>query len=185
MSTSPDKGRLTREAWLVRALEVLAESPTHLRIDRLAERLGVSKGSFYFHFKDRADFVHALAEYWRDAYTKDVAKPILDMDCTGAEKLRLLMEGIIMHDASTMDIPVRALGRIEPGIMDVIREVDEMRLHTLRAIFSEIGFEGDELEVRTRVFVACHSFDTTLSVKLSREEALAQVPLRLAFFTRP
>ena len=184
MGTTAERVRLTREDWLSRALVVLAESPTHLRIDHLAEKLGVSKGSFYFHFEDRAEFVHALAEYWRDVYTKDVAQAALDADCSPEDKLRMLMEGIINEGSSSNDVPIRALARIEPTIMDVIREVDEIRLATLRTIFSEMGFEGDELEMRTRVFVACHSFDASLSVKLSREEALAQVPARLAFFTR-
>ncbi len=184
MRTNPDRGRLSREVWLGRALEALAESPTHLRIDHLAEKLGVSKGSFYFHFKDRADFIHSLAEYWRDVYTNRAVLAALAMDCAPEDKLRFLMEALITEGLNTMDVPVRALARIEPGIMDVILEVDEIRLGTLRTIFSEMGFEGDELEMRARVFVTCHSFDTSLSVKLSREEALAQIPARLAFFTR-
>lgn len=185
MSNNPDPRRLTREDWLRRALEALAESPTHLRIDHLSERLGVSKGSFYFHFKNRADFVHALAEYWRDGYTTTVAEAVSELEGKPEEKLRFLMEALIERGSTSMDIPIRALGRIEPGIMDVIREVDEIRLQTLRTIFSEMGFAGDELEMRTRVFVTCHSFDDSLSVELSKEEALAQVPARVAFFARP
>ncbi|MDJ0813367.1 MAG: TetR/AcrR family transcriptional regulator [Woeseiaceae bacterium] len=184
MSKNPDTGRLSREVWLEKALEALAESPTHLRVDHLAEKLGVSKGSFYFHFKGRAEFVYALAEYWRDAYTSVVADAALHEKGTPEEKLYFLMQTIIGQGASGMDIPVRALARIEPDIMPVIREVDEIRLQTLRELFAEMGFEGTELEMRTRIFVACHSMDASLAVKMSREEALAQLDDRAAFFTR-
>ena len=57
MAQSERKARLTREAWLAKALDILAENPEHLRIDELAERLDVSKGSFYWHFKNRSEFV--------------------------------------------------------------------------------------------------------------------------------
>ena len=73
MSQTNKKTRLSREAWLAEALEALAEDPAHLRVDQLAQRLGVSKGSFYWHFENREAFVCALAQYWRDADTQIVA----------------------------------------------------------------------------------------------------------------
>jgi len=57
--------RLTREDWLENALTVLSrKGRAGLRIEGLSAALGVSRGSFYWHFKDRGDFVHALLEYW-------------------------------------------------------------------------------------------------------------------------
>ena len=38
----------------------------------LARELGVTPGSFYWHFENRSDFIRAMAEYWRDKYTSDV-----------------------------------------------------------------------------------------------------------------
>ena len=61
MVQASKKMRLSRESWLQQALEILAEDPQHLRVDEVARRLGVSKGSFYWHFKNRSDFV--LARY--------------------------------------------------------------------------------------------------------------------------
>ena len=57
--------RLNRGAWLREALEVLRESGIdHVKVEPLAKRLGVTKGSFYWHFKDRADLLRALPEHW-------------------------------------------------------------------------------------------------------------------------
>ena len=57
--------RLSKEEWLARALEVLGKKGAgELTIESLARHLGVTKGSFYWHFRDRADFFRQLIEYW-------------------------------------------------------------------------------------------------------------------------
>ena len=49
--------RLSREGWLARALEVLGKKGAgQLAVESLARQLGVTKGSFYWHFRDRDDF---------------------------------------------------------------------------------------------------------------------------------
>ena len=59
-----NKERLTKEMWLEKALEVLkTQGSAKLHIASLSKDLGVSKGSFYWHFKDRSDFIHALVRF--------------------------------------------------------------------------------------------------------------------------
>lgn len=184
MNQAKERTRLNRETWLQQALETLAEDPTHLRIDELAARLGVSKGSFYWHFEGRSDFVRGLAEYWRDTNTIAVAESIAQVEGTAEDRLYALMRQILANKAAKYDLAVRAWARHEPDILPVIREVDDFRLKTLRALFKEMGFEEPELGVRTRVFVACHSFEDALAIQMSRDEVLAQLDARHAFFTR-
>jgi AcrR family transcriptional regulator len=60
--------RFDREAWLEAALEVLArQGQAKLRVETLARQLGVTKGSFYHHFKNREAFLKALLAYWAEA----------------------------------------------------------------------------------------------------------------------
>ena len=62
--------RLDRKARLTRALEVLGKQGAgELTVESLARQLGVTKGSFYWHFKDRADFFRQLIEYWDEHFT--------------------------------------------------------------------------------------------------------------------
>jgi AcrR family transcriptional regulator len=62
--TSTDR-RLSREDWLAKAIDVLArQGSTKMGVDALADSLGVTKGSFYWHFKDRSFYVQWLLEYW-------------------------------------------------------------------------------------------------------------------------
>ena len=176
--------RLTREVWLAKALDILAEDPEHLRIDEIAARLGVSKGSFYWHFKNRSDFVHALAEYWRDANTQVVADAVGELDGAPEERLHALMKFLLENRSARYDLAVRAWARHEPEIMPVIREVDKIRLATLRRIFADMGFEEPELSIRARTFVVSQSFDHAMTVRLSRKEAIEQLAAQHAFFTR-
>ena len=184
MIRSDKKARLSRDEWLAKALEILAEDPTHLRIDELAGRLGVSKGSFYWHFENRSDFVLALAEYWRDENTKAVAGSIALSGGSAEERLYALMRFLLENHSSQYDLPVRAWARHEPDILPVIREVDEIRTMTVRSLFEEMGITEPDLGVRTRLFVTYHSFDSALTSRMSSEEALAQLDALHAFFTR-
>lgn len=179
MNQSEKKPRLSREAWLQQALDILAEDPEHLRIDELAERLGVSKGSFYWHFENRSDFIKAMAEYWRDKYTSDVRDEVFAAE----DHLREILKETLIDKAGRYDLAIRAWARHEPSINPMIREVDKIRLQSLTDIFIEFGFDEAEATTRARVFVACHSFEDVLSIPLSRKEALEQVDARYAFFT--
>ncbi len=185
MPQSNKKSRLSREEWLAEALHVLAEDPTHLRVDQLAQRLGVSKGSFYWHFENREAFVHALAEYWKDADTMSVVRAIGAVDGGPKEQFREMIRTIVQERMARYDFAVRAWARIEPSIAPIIREVDEIRMNNVRSLFAGMGFEEPELSVRTRMFMVAHSFDDALTVSLSEEEVSDQIDTRFEFFTRP
>ena len=184
MMQAVNKTRLSREAWLAEALEVLAEDPTHLRVDELAERLGVSKGSFYWHFENRADFVYSMAKYWRDRNTSAVADLVVGYGGTPEERLYFLMKSILENQWAKYDLGVRAWARHEPDIVPIIREVDRIRLKTVRGIFDDLGLDESEARMRTRVFVVCLSMNDAMSIPLSQKEALEQLETRHAFFTR-
>ncbi len=184
MKQAEKKTRLTRKAWLQQALDILAEDSAHLRIDELAERLGVSKGSFYWHFENRSDFVRQLAEYWKDANTLAVKDAVDSVDGPAEDRLHALMKFLIEQQSGRYDLAVRAWARHEPSIVPVIRETDEIRLNTVNSLFLEMGFDKVEAWVRARVFMACHSMEDALSNAPTRKEALDHLDARHAFFTR-
>lgn len=184
MNQAKKKPRLSRETWLQQALDTLASDPEHLRIDELAGRLGVSKGSFYWHFENRTEFVRAMAEYWRDTYTSTVVDAVSDSRVPAEDRLRRVMTHILEDKVAQYDLAVRAWARHEPDIRDVILEVDKLRLKTLNNVFRDLGLDEPEARMRARVFVVCHSLEGAISSQLSHKEALEQLELRLAFFAR-
>ena len=81
--------QLDRNAWLVQALKILSrEGLAGVRVEKIARSLHVTKGSFYWHFKDRDDLFSGMLDYWADVLTDDVFKEVLA--CRGNAKRRLL-----------------------------------------------------------------------------------------------
>ena len=66
---------LDRDAWVAGATEVLAEEGiAGLRVEVLAKRLKVTKGSFYWHFTDRRDLLLAVLSHWKEGRIRDIIK---------------------------------------------------------------------------------------------------------------
>ena len=178
--------RLSRGEWLKRSLEVLSkEGKAKLRIDTLTKELGVTKGSFYWHFKDRADFVRSLAEHWLETSTMQVIDTVNQVNNDASKRLFLLMEYLFRKDYGKYDIAMRAWATQEPGVARVVKKVDELRLIFVRSLFSELGFVGQELEMRARTFVVFHSLELGSYARGTKKERHKLLKLRHTFFTKP
>ena len=69
------KSQLDRSAWINAAIELLADDGLDgIRVEVLAKRLHVTKGSFYWHFKDRQDLLEAVLDTWRQGRIRDILK---------------------------------------------------------------------------------------------------------------
>lgn len=176
--------RLSRADWLRLALDALAEEgETELRIEKLTAHLGVTKGSFYWHFEDRADFVHRLAKYWAAEFTGQVGSYLESLDESASERLLALMRTVVGGELARYDILMRAWATHDDAVASIVRKVDRERLSTVRDLFAAIGFDGDELERRTRLFVTFVSFESGLSVPRSRRRRLEDLPALHALLT--
>jgi AcrR family transcriptional regulator len=160
MKKNTKSKRLTRDGWLSGALDVLAsQGPGKLNIQNLAEALGVSRGSFYWHFADRADFVHSLLDYWHLEYTAPVPSAVEAEGGTGKEKLKRFLRLVNQQDLARFDIPIRSWALQEPDIAERLMRTDHFRLAYARQLFTEIGFNEADAEMRARACVAMLSMD--------------------------
>jgi len=179
-------GKLSREDWLSRSLEVLSrEGKAKLRIDPLTKSLGITKGSFYWHFKDRSDFVKSLAEYWAKYSTDQVINFLNQVQGDASDRLFELMKYLFRKDFGRYDIAMRAWAAQEPEVARIVNKVDKQRFVYVRSLFAELGFKGQELEMRTRTFVVFHSLELGSFARGTKKERLKLLKLRHAFFTRP
>ena len=65
--------KATRNDWLDRALSVLEiEGVARVTVLNLSERLGVSRSSFYWYFKNREDLFDALLARWEELNTRSI-----------------------------------------------------------------------------------------------------------------
>ena len=148
------KQRLSREAWLGKGLEVLAEKGFDaVRVEALARLLGVTKGSFYWHFKDRADLQHSLLDYWVESTTVSVMDEVGALPASPSDRLERLAKIITETGRARFDLSVRMWAATDRSVARVVRRVDEQRLEFVRTLFGGCGFTGQEAELRARMFV--------------------------------
>jgi len=165
--------RLTREVWLSRALEHLAQDgKAKLTVDKLVRALGVTKGSFYWHFRDRDDFQQSLVKYWDHQYTQSVIKLVTPLKGSPDDRLWAIMETVCKEDLARYDVAIRAWAAQEPAVVDLVRSVDNSRLRLVRSLFAELGFRGTELQMRTRSFVTYVSLELGITVRQSKRQRL-------------
>jgi AcrR family transcriptional regulator len=178
--------RFDREAWLRAAMEVLArDGQAKLRVDRLAGDLGVTKGSFYHHFENREDFVESLLAYWSSAFTDWVVREVESLEVPADERLLRLMQIIQREGLDRYDIAFRSWAAQDPSVAEQVKKVDLARYDFIRSLFSEMGFEGRDLEDRLRIWLVFHSAQSTVFVPEDNGDAEEAINRRHAFFTRP
>ncbi|HYH20171.1 MAG TPA: TetR/AcrR family transcriptional regulator [Azospirillum sp.] len=155
--TAPDKretgARLGRADWVAAARRALVDGGVaEVKVDRLATRLRVTRGSFYWHFKSRAELLDALLEDWRHANVE----PFLSvLDGEGEPVLRLKrFFGVWLNGAAfdpALDSAMRDWARTSRPVARLVREADAARTDVLRRIFAAMGYPEPEAEVRARV----------------------------------
>ena len=154
MARSKKKTRLTREEWLRRALEVVAtKGHAKLRIHELVTHLGVTRGSFYWHFKDRDDFVCALVDYYIRWSTDQVIFEVERVGGDAAQRLKAVMRIVAEQDLGRYDNAMMSWGVQEPIVAESFETAIRRRIEFIRFFFVQLGFEGQELETRTLAFV--------------------------------
>ncbi|MCY0151386.1 TetR/AcrR family transcriptional regulator [Hoeflea alexandrii] len=98
------KQTLTPEDWIKAAFKLLTSSgPKAIRVDYLCKELGVTKGSFYWHFADLAALQAAMVEHWRRVATSDVIASMVSPELSPRDLFIRFIEDIL-------DVPTREYG---------------------------------------------------------------------------
>jgi AcrR family transcriptional regulator len=178
--------RLSREDWLSWTLsEVVHKGKLPIRIYRLAKSLGVTEGSFYWHFKNRDDFLAALVDFWADMSTEIVVDTVNQVRGDASVRLLALQELVVRENLGEYDYAMQALAIQEPVVAPAIAKVYKRRIDYVGSLFAEMGFRGLQLEMRVKTFAAFMSLEHGLSGKKSKKKRLELIRAMHAFFTRP
>ncbi|MDX9699666.1 MAG: TetR/AcrR family transcriptional regulator [Rhodocyclaceae bacterium] len=160
METNVNKPRiqLDRDAWVEGATEVLAEEGiAGLRVEVLAKRLKVTKGSFYWHFQDRHDLLRAILMKWRDGRIRDIIK---QTRITPGHELEQIYHVIDVYSARRsrrgmmIELAVRDWARRDAEAAAIVAEVDETRLRCARDLFLACGVPMEEASSRCMLLYA-------------------------------
>lgn len=150
------KSQLTPADWIKAAEQVLIhKSIDAVRVDSLAKDLNVTRGSFYWHFKDREGLLRQLLQAWRDGATEQIIDRFERRNIKPRELLRDLLalpfHGNAAKDAASTELAIRAWARRDEMARHFVDEVDAKRQAYIAQCFSALGF--DIPESRTRAFM--------------------------------
>ncbi len=145
--------RTPRHRWIEQGLRALADGgPDAVRVETLAQSLGVSKGGFYGHFADRAALLTEMLDAWETMSTDDVLRRVEDRGGDARAKIR--------RPGRRADVLRRgtAAGRPgDPGVGPprprrgpaVAPGDDNARMTYLRQLFGAICADEAEAEARS------------------------------------
>jgi AcrR family transcriptional regulator len=155
MQTGDDNGT---GRWVQAGLAALAEGGIdRVRVEVVAERLGVTKGGFYRRFKDR----RALLDAMLDAWSKGRIAAIDKQTALGGESAAERLESIIKlyservsAQGMAIELAIRQWARSDAAAASAAATVDAARLKNVKALYRQTGLTDEEAQVRAVVFYA-------------------------------
>lgn len=172
---SPSKqDRLSRDDWITEALSLLVESGIEtVQITVLARRLGVTRGSFYWHFESRDALLAALIAHWQTQNTNVMLETVADAQSLD-EGVLALFSVWLDHKRfdPRLDQAVRDWSRNDAALRDTVRAEDASRIQAIAAFFERFGYEPTEAFIRARVI--CFTQMSYYALDVAQEETMQQ-----------
>jgi len=142
-----------QQDWLRAAERRLADGGIgSVAVEILARDLGLTKGSFYWHFRDRAALLRALLEEWSQRATAPLLERLRRTSGDPATRLRHLAATVAGEGAGSLDPAIRAWATHDPLAADELVRVDAERLAFIEGEFRTLGFEPEAARTRARLF---------------------------------
>ncbi|ESY29613.1 TetR/AcrR family transcriptional regulator [Mesorhizobium sp. C386A] len=185
-TASSYRTKATREDWLEAARTALIDDGVdHVKILTLAQKIGVSRSSFYWYFRDRDDLLDNLISFWRGSNTADIvehaerpAKHIVEavlniFECW-TDKLRF---------DPKLDFAMRDWARRDPALQSLVHREDEIRVDAIRALFERHGYGRDEGFIRARIVYFVQIGYYSLSLEETMDQRLQHTTEYIYSFT--
>jgi AcrR family transcriptional regulator len=175
-SDLPDTSRLDAKAWTAAALVLLAEQGIDgVRVEPLAARMHVTKGSFYWHFKDRDALFEAMLGDWRRRATLQVIERIEQTEEPPRTRLQTLLRvpfsGRRPYHGAEIELSIRLWGRREARARTALEEVDQLRLRYIAQLLKECGVPSKLCEARA---IMAYSYMRVASTLMGDESKMLQ-----------
>jgi AcrR family transcriptional regulator len=140
--------QLTADDWIRAGLKALAKSGfTALKADPLAKTMGVSRGSFYWHFADLGAFHAAILKRWREIAAEQI---IADVEAGSDEPLKSLLRRSF---GARLDLEraVRNWAAFDAAAQGAIRAIDRRRIDYIEALLKKRGLEPAMAQARAQI----------------------------------
>jgi AcrR family transcriptional regulator len=172
--------RTPRSSWIEAGLRALAAGgPDAVRVESLAQSLGVSKGGFYGQFGDRRELLTEMLDSWEAIVLDEV---IAHVESAGGDARAKLWRLFTLASASPgseqllrNELAIRDWARRDPAVAERLRRVDHRRMEYMRSLFAELCPDEGEVEARCllafTLFIGSH-FVVVDHGSLSRADVL-------------
>jgi AcrR family transcriptional regulator len=185
-SSSGRKTPLGREAWLKVAREALIRGGIRaVEIGKLARRLKVTRGGFYWFFNSRKELLDDLLADWERTNTQAFKETIQDSGHNGIAAFQAVVDMWVTERgySPSWDAAVRDWARVSTKVATAVRRIDGQRIAILTRIFLDMGNPDDEAFVRARIAYFHQVGYYTLGVKEDRAQRLQLLPFYIRFLT--
>jgi AcrR family transcriptional regulator len=147
---------LSKTDWTEAALEALArDGLTSVAVEPLARRLGATKGSFYWHFADRAELIAATLELWEQRATTEVIDRIQAIP-DPRERLAALGAGAYARAVAGNAYAAMLAAASDPRVQQVLERVTRTQLAYLEGLYSDLGLPADQAHRHARLAYALY-----------------------------
>ena len=159
-------GRLSADDWAQAALDLIAETGVQaVAVEPLARRLGVTKGSFYWHFPSRDALLQAALERWENV-EQEALFGALEKVPDARERLRALFHMVAREYKSHVIYSALLKAQDHATVQPVIERVSKRRLDYLTASFRQAGLGREDAQHRARLTYAAYVGFLQLNLQL-------------------
>lgn len=142
--------RTPKSTWIDAGLDALAAGgPDAVRVEPLAQALGVTRGGFYWHFASRQAFLDEILDAWEFRSTDETLRRVEQDGGEARDKVR--RAGMLTFSAELLpiDLAVRDWARRDPVVANRLRRVDNRRMDYLRTMIGSFVDDPDDVEARS------------------------------------
>jgi len=155
--------RLDRDDWIRGALELLSTAGVEkVKIVPLARQLGVTSGSFYWHFTNRRHLHDELLEYWEREMTDKAIEQAKLFEGPPKSQILLLMEQVMDTGMARYDLAIWHWAQSDESVQTVFDRVLNKRFAFAAWMFRQAGFSKVQAETRGRMMVVYMMGESTL-----------------------
>jgi len=177
--------KLAKEQWVEGGLSILREQgASELSIVKLSQRLSVTRGAFYYHFKSLNDFIDAMIAVWEENIIHKGFEQILTDVSDPRQEVKNLIE-YVTHMSDRLDSVFRHWASSNTHVKEHMARLDQQRLSTVEGLFQRLANDKAKGMVLARIAYygyigSLHTYPIP-SAQQQREHALQMLDLIMAY----
>ena len=154
-----------------------------VKIETLAKALGISKSGFYWHFNNRDELLDCLLDFWVHEVTEVITENTEVLALDPMTRLRHTAEIILDYHLVRYEIGIRQWALKNKKAAEVVALVNKRRMGFIGEALRELGFAGEDLEMRTMLFVCYHTWESPMFADIPVERRRKLINRRLDLIT--